>query len=112
MSYGSSCLRAAGLSIGFASVVCRGAEIPRALRVGVSGHAFEHLGAIGEQAETAAASGATIIYDSGFGAIGYQGLGTPEELQAAHEGFGSYLAKARGAGIQLAIGYVCATSIV
>src|SRR3954471_19856574 len=99
MRRGCSWLATAVLSIGFASVVCRGAEIPRALRVGIAGHAFEHLGAIGEQAETAAASGATIIYDAGFGAIGYEGLGTPEELQAAHQRIASYVDKARTAGI-------------
>ncbi|MGD0261958.1 MAG: hypothetical protein ABSD29_19490 [Verrucomicrobiota bacterium] len=33
------------------------------LRVGVAGHAFGHLGPIGEQAETAAASGANTVSD-------------------------------------------------
>ena len=30
-------------------------------RIGVAGHAFDHLGAIGEQADAALASGATIL---------------------------------------------------
>ena len=34
------------------------AGAPQVLQVGVAGHAFDHLGSIGEQAETAAASGA------------------------------------------------------
>ena len=46
----------------------------RELRIGVASHAFDHLGNIGEQAEAAAASGSTIIYATGFGGIGYEGL--------------------------------------
>src|SRR5687767_4416583 len=43
------------------------------LRVGIAGHAFDHLGGLGEQAETAVASGANIIYVTGVGGLGYQG---------------------------------------
>src|SRR5688572_26720809 len=44
------------------------------LAVGVAGHAFDHLGGIGDQAEAAAGSGANVMYATGFGAVGYGGL--------------------------------------
>ncbi|MGI8967244.1 MAG: hypothetical protein ACR2H1_14315, partial [Limisphaerales bacterium] len=91
----------------------RAAEIPRELRVGAAGHAFEHLGGIGEQADAAAASGATIIYPAGFGQMaGYDGIATTGELKKAREKFSEYNRSAKANGIQLAIAYVCATSIV
>ncbi len=82
------------------------------LRVGVAGHAFDHLGDIGNQAETAAASGVNIIYCTGLGTFGYQGL--PEEIELAKARLDTlaYTRKAKAQGIRLAIGYVCATSIV
>ena len=58
------------------------AGAPRELRVGVAGHAFDHLGAIGDQAEAAAASGADIIYVTGLGGLGYMGLPPAEALPA------------------------------
>ena len=82
------------------------------LRVGVAGHAFDHLGGFADQAETAAASGSTIIYGTGFGGIGYEGLPSPVELSAQHKTTSEYLRHAKRNGIQLALGYVCATSIV
>jgi hypothetical protein len=83
------------------------------LQVGVAGHAFEHLGGIGDQAAAAAASGANIIYGAGeLGSMGYHGLPTPEELKAARERTRNYIRAARKDGIRLVIGYVCATSIV
>jgi len=82
------------------------------LAVGVAGHAFDHLGNIGEQAEAAAGSGANIIYATGFGGVGYGGLPAPEQLEALGTTYGDYLRRARAAGIRLALGYVCATSIV
>jgi hypothetical protein len=88
------------------------AGTPRELRVGVAGHAFDHLGPIGDQAEAAAASGANIIYVSGVGALGYQGLPAPETLAAQRQAATTYLRLARRQGIRLAIGYVCATSMV
>ena len=88
------------------------AGTPRELRVGAAGHAFDHLGSIGEQAEAAAASGANIIYVSGVGAEGYQGLPTAEALAAQCQVTANYLRQAKRQGIRLAIGYVCATSIV
>ncbi len=89
------------------------ADVPRELRVGIAGHAFEHLGGIGDQADAAIASGMTIIYPAGFGQMaGYDGLAKPEELKKAHEKFIAYNRRAKTNGIQLAIAYVCATSIV
>src|SRR5437867_1868517 len=82
------------------------------LRVGEAGHAFDHLGAIGDQAEAAAASGATILYVTGFGGLGYGRLPVPEELAKQRQATLAYLRNARSHGIKLAIGYICATSIV
>jgi len=88
------------------------AGAPRELRVGVAGHAFDHLGSIGDQAEAAAASGADIIYVTGLGGLGYQGLPPVEALAAQRQVTATYLRNAKRHGIRLAIGYVCATSIV
>jgi hypothetical protein len=82
------------------------------LSVGVADHAFDHLGAIGDQAQAAAGSGATIIYCTGFGQVGYQGLTKPDALKATHDAVSAYIRGAKANGIRLAIGYVCATSIV
>jgi hypothetical protein len=83
-----------------------------ALRVGVAGHAFDHLGAISEQAPAAAANGATIIYASGVGGLGYDGLPQADQFARATAAASAYVKQSKAAGIQLAIGYVCATSIV
>ena len=88
------------------------AGVPPQLRVGVAGHAFDHLGALGDQAEAAAASGADIIYVTGLGSVGYQGLPPVEVLAAQRQATAAYLREAKRLGIHLAIGYVCATSIV
>jgi hypothetical protein len=95
------------------SLICwqvAAAEDP--LAVGIAGHAFDHLGNIGEQAEAAAASGANIIYASGVGALGYAGLPPAAELDQAKQAAAAYVKRAKQDGIKLAIGYVCATSIV
>ena len=88
------------------------ADAPRDLRVGVAGHAFDHVGLIGEQAEAAVASGANIIYVSGIGPMGYLGLSSPEVIAQQRQASITYLRNAKRLGIRLAIGYVCATSIV
>lgn len=88
------------------------ADEPNPLGVGIAFHAFEHLGDISDQADAAAASGATIIYTGGFGSLGYEGLPQPDALKNAGKEFAAYVQKARSLGIQLAVGYVCATSIV
>jgi len=87
-------------------------ETARELRVGRAGHAFDHLGTIGEQAETAAASGATIIYATGVGGLGYLGLPPENEFIAQRMAVSEYNRKAKEKGVRLALGYLCATSIV
>ena len=94
------------------AVVQASAAPPAALRTGVAGHAFDHLGGISDQAEAAAASGDNIIYTSGIGVWGYQGLPEETELAKARRETRAYTGKARKDGIRLVIGYVCATSIV
>ena len=88
------------------------ANIPPELRTGVAGHAFDHLGNIGNQSEAAVASGANIIYATGLGTWGYQGL--PDSIQWKHEqrAAAEYIRGAKRQGIKLALGYICATSIV
>src|SRR4029453_13684562 len=81
------------------------------LAVGVAGHAFDHLGDIGDQADAAAGSGANIIYATGVGSLGYAGLPPGEQLNKSAEQFAGYVRDARSKGIRLVIGYVCATSI-
>jgi hypothetical protein len=56
------------------------AEVRSPLRVGRAGHAFDHVGDISEQADVAAASGMTIIYASGLGAVGYEGVPADAEF--------------------------------
>src|SRR5690349_24004975 len=82
---------------------------PTELRIGIAGHAFDHLGNIGEQAQAALASGATVLYISGVGALGYQGLPAVEELRQQQQATRNYLHKAKQEGLRLALGYVCAT---
>jgi hypothetical protein len=88
------------------------AQIPPELRLGRAGHAFDHLGGIGGQADAAAASGATVIYTGGFGATGYQGLPPQNEFKALFDNVAQYNRHAKQNGIELAVGYLCATSIV
>src|SRR6267378_3750819 len=85
---------------------------PHEFQVGVADHAFDHLSSIADQAETAAMSGANIIYVTGLGASGYQGLPSAEEMLQQRRATTTYLRNAKRKGIRLAIGYVCATSIV
>lgn len=82
------------------------------LAIGVAGHAFDHLGNIGDQAEAAVASGQNIIYSTGIGGLGYARLPPATQLNAAQKSAAAYLKKAKASGVRLAIGYVCATSIV
>ena len=88
------------------------AEQASPLDVGIAGHAFEHLGEIADQGEAAAASGATIIYPGAFGGLCYAGIPGPDQLKDAGLKIAAYLRKSKTQGIQLAIGYICATSIV
>jgi hypothetical protein len=88
------------------------AATPPELQVGRAKHAFDHLGDIGNQAEAAAASGATILYTSGLGQAGYQGLPPESEFEKLQRTVRDYNQRAKQGGIERAIGYVCATSIV
>ncbi len=75
-------------------------------------HAFDHLHNYGQQAAAAVASGSTVIYATGLGLDGYSGLPTAE-LWATHRSNSRvYAERARSLGIQLVLGYLCATSIV
>jgi hypothetical protein len=85
---------------------------PSELRVGVAGHAFDHLGGIGEQAEAAVDSGANIIYATGLGGLGYQGLPAAEKFEEEKRRAAAYHRRAKAGGIRLVMGYLCATSIV
>jgi hypothetical protein len=77
------------------AIGARGGEVDP-LAIGIAGHAFDHLGNIGDQADAAAASGANIIYDSGFGAMGYEGLPVPEKLVEAGRSIKAYVRQAKG----------------
>lgn len=90
--------------------ICWAEENP--LAIGVAGHAFDHLGEIGDQSHAAAASGANIIYATGFGSLGYSGLPPADELKTATAKITNYTRDAKAHGIRLSIGYLCATSIV
>jgi hypothetical protein len=98
-----------------AALACSGlcfAAPPPALRVGRAGHAFDHLGEFGAQSGAAAASGASIIYATGLGSCGYQGLPAPAAWESQCRATADYNREARGQGIELVIGYLCATSMV
>jgi hypothetical protein len=88
------------------------AETPPELRIGRAGHAFDHLGAIGLQAEAAAASGLNIIYSSGFGEAGYRGLPPEKDFATLRKNVSEYSRRAKELGIELNIGYLCATSLI
>jgi len=102
---------AAGVIVLASALLSWGSVLPE-LRVGIAGHAFDHLGAIGNQAEAAVESGANIIYVTGLGTFGYQGLPAPDEIIKETKATQAYLSSARRHGISLAIGYICATSLV
>lgn len=88
------------------------APVPTALKLGHAVHAFEHLGAYAGQAEAAAASGATIIYATGLGGAGYTGLPGHAGLETLMSEVRDYNANARAKGVEVVLGYLCATSIV
>lgn len=85
---------------------------PTELRVGIAGHAFDHLGNLGEQAEAAIASGANILYATGLGGDGYSGLPSEAVLKQHVEASKQYAESSKQRGASLLIGYICATSIV
>src|SRR5687768_16752197 len=85
------------------------AEEADPLSLGVAGHAFDHLGGIAEQADAVAASGFNIIYGTGCGGVGYDGLPPADKLAALLADSARYNRHARAQGIKLILGYVCAT---
>ena len=99
-------------AVALISVVPAAAEVPAELRVGRAGHAFDHLGGIGGQAEAAAESGATILYTGGLGEAGYGGIPPATEFKKLLASARDYSDGAKKRGIELTIGYLCATSIV
>jgi len=88
------------------------AATPSELRVGIAGHAFDHLGNFGEQAEAAIASGATILYATGLGVDGYSGLPSQSTLLQHIESSKGYNTHSKSHGVQRMLGYVCATSMI
>ena len=85
---------------------------PSALRTGVAEHAFDHNGQITDQLEAAVASGENIIYCGHVGDSGYNGLPEKSKMDAERKAMADYIKRSKKAGVRLAIGYVCATSIV
>ncbi|NLV40985.1 MAG: hypothetical protein GXY15_07130 [Candidatus Hydrogenedentes bacterium] len=96
----------------FALAAAAAFAAPPDLRTGAAFHAFDHLNGFAEQAETAAACGATIIYATGLGMDGYTGIPAAETWEAHRAQCRNYNKKAHVAGIQGILGYLCATSIV
>ena len=88
------------------------AAVDPRLETGVAVHAFDHLGNLGHQAEAAAASGATVIYATGVGGVGYSGLPEKNALKQLISEESSYAQRAHRLGVNVVLGYVCATSIV
>jgi hypothetical protein len=84
---------------------------PSDLDVGIAAHAFDHLGSLGDQGSAAIASGSNIIYATGFGWM-YEGMRPPQQMKQAGDAIAAYVRKSKQDGIHIAIGYVCATSIV
>ena len=106
--YGVAAILFAAICVSYFSAASLIAETPSELRIGRAGHAFDHLGGIGLQAEAAAASGSTIIYASGVGEAGYQGLPPQNEFATLRKNVGEYSRRAKELGIELNIGYLCA----
>ena len=85
---------------------------PPELRPGYSFHAFDHLYAFSEQAETAAACGVTVIYATGLGGDGYLGIPPAADWEMHLKNSREYNARAKSGGVPVVLGYLCATSIV
>jgi hypothetical protein len=90
----------------------RAAHALEELRLAEAVHAFEHLGAYSFQAPVAAEAGANIIYATGIGGDAYGGLPEAAEFQRRMDTARAYVADAKNRGITIALGYLCATSIV
>ena len=103
------------LAVGLSCLVA-GSQVfaapPSALRTGVAGHAFDHDGVNTDQGEAAVASGCNIVYCGYIGDWGYNGLLEESKMAGVRKAMADYIKKSKKAGVRLAIGYVCATSIV
>lgn len=95
-----------------AASAARAGDLPENLRLGRAQHAFDHLGNMNEQDDAAAAIGANVIYATGCGMVGYNGLPPENELASILKDAAAYNKGARDKGIGIILGYVCATSIV
>lgn len=95
-----------------AAIALQAAERKPELPVGFAQHAFDHLGSISDQVNACSSCGFNVIYSTGFGAVGYEGLPPDRDIQSQFATTRDYIYRARKVGIQLVIGYVCATSIV
>ncbi|MFA6241561.1 MAG: hypothetical protein WC655_11555 [Candidatus Hydrogenedentales bacterium] len=89
-----------------------GAQAAPDLRVGAAFHAFEHLHSFSHQSEAAAACGVTVIYASGLGGDGYNGLPPADTWAERLNAEAAYAKQAKAQGIKTVLGYLCATSIV
>lgn len=81
------------------------------LQVGKFRPAFDHMGAIGQQIDSVAASGCTVTY-AGLGACVYQGLPAKTELRKLIDEAKAYVRKGHSEGVPVMLSYLCATSIV
>lgn len=82
------------------------------LRTGVAQFAFDHGGDQSNLSDVCVAAGCNAIYTGLLGADGYDGLPPDATLSKLRQSQKAYLKKAKSQGIRMAIGYVCATSIV
>jgi hypothetical protein len=103
---------AVALTLLFAIASAFSASTPAELRTGVADYAFDHLGSMSNLAGVCVAADVNIIYTGQIGEFGYNGLPAPEKLAVGKRLQQEYLKRAKKEGIRLAIGYVCATSIV
>lgn len=82
------------------------------LKTGKSRFAFDHLGNVGEQLESALACGCTGIYATGLGARSYSGLPPKADLAGHLDHLKDYNRRAHERGVRIVFGYLCATSIL
>lgn len=73
--------------------------------------AFDHMGNIGQQIDSVAASGCTVNY-AGLGACVYNGLPAKAELQKILDEAKAYNKRGHSQGVPVMLSYLCATSIV
>jgi dienelactone hydrolase len=74
--------------------------------------AFDHLGGLAEQLDTAVAGRCTMVYATGIGRYSYNGLPPKAEMDAYVARLQEYNRKGHAGGVGLMLSYLCATSIV